>query len=115
MSTLKRTITNNDKRANDANVCAAQSLLQLSESCNGSQYCEPYTGNASLTAMTTQDIEVLERDNCNSQNESSLLLSKCEQLEMENQKLTDENTYLKERYKKLKEPRTVAENKLNTV
>ena len=34
---------------------------------------------------------------------------------MENQRLSDENTYLKERCKKFKESRTVAENKLNTL
>ena len=34
---------------------------------------------------------------------------------MENQRLTDENTYLKERCKELNESRTVAENKLNTL
>ena len=48
-------------------------------------------------------------------NENSLLLSKCEQLQMENQRLTDENTYLKGRCKELNESRTVAENKLNTL
>ena len=103
------------RRSNDARACAAQSLLQLSENCNGSQYCEPYTGTASSTAMTMQDIEVLEGDNLNLRNENSLLLSKCEQLQMENQRLMDENTYLKERYKELNESRTVAENKLNTL
>ena len=34
---------------------------------------------------------------------------------MENQRLTDDHTYLKERCKKLEESRTVAENNLNTL
>ena len=99
---LKRRRANDDRRSNDARACAAQSLLQLSESCNGSQYCEPYSDTASSTAMTMQDIEVLEGDNRNLRNENSLLLRKCEHLQMENQRLTDENTYVKERCKKLK-------------
>ena len=93
---LKERRANYDRRrSNDARACAAQSLLQLSESCNGSQYCEPYTGTASSTGMTMQDIEVLEGDNLNLRNGNSLLISKCEQLQMENQRLMDENTYLK--------------------
>ena len=51
---LKRRRANDDRRSNDARACAAQSLLQLSESCTCSQYCEPYTGTASSTAMTMQ-------------------------------------------------------------
>ena len=58
---------------------------------------------------------MLEGNNLNLRNENSLLLSKCEQLQMENQRLTDENTYLKERCKELNESRAVAENKLNTL
>ena len=48
---------------NDARTCAAQSLLDSSESCNGSEYCEPYSGIATSTTMTVMDIETLERDN----------------------------------------------------
>ena len=38
-------------------------LLDLSEDCNGSNYCEPYSGIATSTTMTEKDIEMFERDN----------------------------------------------------
>ena len=56
---------------NDARACAVQSLLNLSESCNGSEYCEPYSGIATSTTMTIMDIEMLERDNNSLWNENS--------------------------------------------
>ena len=48
---------------NEARACVAQSLLNLSESYNGLEYCEPYCGTATSTTMTIKDIESLERKN----------------------------------------------------
>ena len=54
--------TKRRRATNDARACTVQLLLEFSESFNGSEYCEPYTGTATSTAMTMNDILVLEGD-----------------------------------------------------
>ena len=63
------------------------SYQKLAMAHNGSQYFEPYSGTVLSTALTMQDIEVLKGDNRNMPNENNLLLSKCEQLQIQNQRL----------------------------
>ena len=104
---------------NDARACAAQSLLDLSESCNGSEYCELYSGIATSTKM--------ERDNDSLRNENSRLHTKCEQQKGLIKQLTDENDLLRkedhtlrdeshscnERCKKMENSTATTENKLS--
>ena len=47
-STKKRRVDISDR------MSAAQSLLELSEDGNGSQFCEPHTGTFTSTAMSMQ-------------------------------------------------------------
>ena len=119
MSRYERTVLTKKRRvANDKRASAAQSLLELSESCNGSEYCEPYTGVALSTTMTMNDIAVLERENHTLRNEKSQLHRECEQQRIEIQRLTNENTHLKEENHKIAErckELEDAKSKLNTL
>lgn len=117
VSRYERTVFTKKRRvANDERASAAQSLLELSESCNGSEYCEPYTGIASSTTMN--DIVVLERENHTLHNENSQLHHECEQQRIEIQRLTNENTHLKEKKHEIQErckELEDAKSKLNTL
>ena len=80
---------------NDARYSCAVSLLELSESGNNLQYCEPHTGVASSTAMTIRDIDELESKCAVLQDQNRQLVMDHEQLKLVNQKLLDETEYLK--------------------
>ena len=108
--------------ANNDRVCAAQSLLDISDSGNGSQFCEPHSGIASSTIMSMHDIELIEVGLHTMQSMNSQLHMECEQLKEENQRLIYENTYQKEenhnlmeRCKKLEDSKIVTKNKLKTL
>ena len=53
VGTKKRRVDNHNR------MSAAQSLLELSEDGNRSQFCEPHTGIYTSTCMSMSDSEIL--------------------------------------------------------
>ena len=84
-------------------MSAAKSLLELSEDGNGTQFCEPHTGTFTLTAMSMNDIDVLECNVKQLQDENSKLLKDNEYLKQDHERLVKENSILVETCKKLQE------------
>ena len=84
-------------------MSAAQSLLELSEDGNGSQFCEPHTGTFTSTDMSMNDIDVLEGSVQKLQDENVKLLRECEHLKLNNERLVKENGVLTENCKQLQE------------
>ena len=82
-------------------LCAAQSLLDLSNMGNGTEYCEPHTGLHTMTTLSMADIKQLEEDKQKLVCDNLELKEKYEQLLKDNRKLVLEHEALKLEHEKL--------------
>ena len=104
MKRYERVVSTKKRRVDiDDRMSAAQSLLELSEDGNGSQFCEPHTGTFTSTDMSMNNIDVLEGSVQKLQDENVKLLRECEHLKQNNETLVKENGVLTENCKQLQE------------
>ena len=67
---------------------AAEFLVSLASGGNGINYCEPYSGTGTMTAISMKDIHAMENVPLNLVEENEELRQECARLREENLKLT---------------------------